>query len=42
MNPIVEIKDSKYDINGIYNFDPTFDSSNQDSYAFFWKNNRRN
>ncbi len=35
MNPIVEIKDSKYDINGIYNFDPTFDSSNQDSYAFF-------
>ena len=35
MNSIVEIVDSKYEINGIYNFDSTFDSSNENSYAFF-------
>lgn len=41
MNPIVEIVDPKYGINGIYNFDPTYESSNANSYAFFeelWKN----
>ncbi len=35
MNSIVEIIDPKYEINGIYNFDSTFDSSNENSYAFF-------
>lgn len=35
MNSIVEIIDSKYEINGIYNFDSIFDSSNENSYAFF-------
>lgn len=35
MNPIVEIVDPKYGINGIYNFDPTYESSNANSYAFF-------
>ena len=35
MHSIVEVKDSKYDINGIYNFDATFDSYDKDSYAYF-------
>lgn len=41
MHSLVEINDDKYDIHGIYNFDPTFDSldiNSEDrtmSYAFF-------
>lgn len=41
MHSLVEINDDKYDIHGIYNFDPTFDSLSNDnddrtmSYAFF-------
>lgn len=44
MHSIVGIEDKKYGINGIYNFDPTFDSLSEDnklssdrldSYAFF-------
>lgn len=37
MHSIVEVVDDKYGINGIYNFDPTFDYSpdNNDLYAFF-------
>ena len=35
MNPIVEIVDPKYGINGNYNFDPTYEFSNANSYAFF-------
>ena len=41
MHSIVEINDDKYDIHGIYNFDPTFDSLDVNSndrsisYAFF-------
>lgn len=41
MHSLVEINDDKYDVHGIYNFDPTFDSldiNSEDrtmSYAFF-------
>jgi len=41
MHSLVEINDDKYDIHGVYNFDPTFDSldiNSEDrtmSYAFF-------
>lgn len=41
MHSLVEINDDKYDIHGIYNFDPTFDSLDMNSpdrtisYAFF-------
>lgn len=41
MHSLVAIKDEKYGINGLYNFDPTFDSLDKDSqdrtssYAFF-------
>lgn len=41
MHSLVEIKDDKYYINGVYNFDPTFDSMNINSkdrtlgYTFF-------